>query len=290
MGTSSSYGGPGGGTPLVPSWLDSGSGGGGDVAPPEEHAPDPDTPVTPPETPSGHEIPAPADPARFRKVRNNFTRFAGSGGADRRSLGRAVARYVSTTAGGSRTAARRMGASRHAGAQLLGFLTDVQARGAREALRALNLESLAGRPIDEVFLGLVDYVCPEGGTVDDGIAREAYVETIIELTEFGITDLDELSADQMQSVFEIYVTHAIEARLCNDVGTKLIVAPDSVQAALRVEQQLRDFIRNAVSDALTKARELTPALTQEEVRSFVDSVYERSFTYLELLGQAESNK
>jgi hypothetical protein len=187
-------------------------------------------------------------------------------------------------------AAQRMGASRGAGARLLGFLTDAQARGAREALRSLNLEGLAGRPIAEVFVGLADYICPRAGTVDEGIAREAFIETIIELTTLGVTDLDALTPDQMQTVFELYATHAIEARLCNDIGTKLITAPTDPQAALRVQGQLRDFIRNGVSDALTAARAETPTLTQDRVHSFVDSVYERAFGILQALGNAEAGQ
>lgn len=78
-----------------------------------------------------------------------------------------------------------MGASRGSGARLLGFLADVQARGATEALRSLDLEGLAGRPIDEVFMGLADYICPNAGTVDEGIAREAFIETIVDLSTLG---------------------------------------------------------------------------------------------------------
>jgi hypothetical protein len=183
-----------------------------------------------------------------------------------------------------------MGASRGAGERLLGFITDVQARGVREALRSLNLEGLAGRPIDEIFVGLADYICPSAGTVDEGIAREAFVETIIELTMLGVTDLDALTPDQMQTVFELYATHAIEARLCNDIATKLITAPTDAQAALRVQEQLRDFIRNGVSDALTAARAETPTLALDLVHSFVDSVYERAFGILKTLGDAEADQ
>lgn len=50
-----------------------------------------------------------------------------------------------------------MGSSRGAGAGLVRFLNDASANGVREALRTLNLESLAGRPIEEVFAGLADY-------------------------------------------------------------------------------------------------------------------------------------
>lgn len=297
MGTSTAYGGPGGGTPLVPSWLGGADGGdagappagdGPGVNPRPDGQPPPDGAV-PPVPPNRPPIPRTADPHRFSSARNSFTRFAGSGGSDRASLGRAVSKYVSTSAGGARQAAQRMGASRSASARLLGFLADAQARGMREALRALDLESLAGRPIAEIFVGLADYVCPGAGTVDEGIAREAYIETIVELASEGLTDLATFTPDQMQTVFELYATHAIEARICNDIGTKAVVMPADVQAAHRVEQQLRDFIRGGVSDALTRARAESPNLAPERIQSFVDTVYESAFAILQALGDAEAN-
>lgn len=290
MGTSTAYGGPSGGTPLVPSWLGSDAGG-APPAPPDDGVPDGDAlapvPAAPPNRPAFLPV---ADPNRFTDARTNFTRFANSGGGDRVSLGRAVSRYVSTASGGARQAAQRMGASRGAGARLLGFLSDAQARGTREALRTLNLESLAGRPIDEIFVGLADHICPGAGTVDEGIAREAFVETIIELATLGVTDLDALTPEQMHTVFEMYATHAIEARLCNDIGAKAVTIPADAQVALRVQAQLRDFIRRAVSDALTAARVKTPTLTSGSVQSFVDAVYESAFGILQALGDAEANQ
>jgi len=295
VGTSTAYGGPGGSTPLVPSWLSSDDDSGGAALPatPPEGAPkdDPASPsLLPPAPPVRPGIRTPADSSRFTAPRGNFTRFAHSGGSDRASLGRAVSGYVSKSSGGARKAAQRMGASRGSGARLLSFLADVQARGATEALRSLDLEGLAGRPIDEVFMGLSDYICPNAGTVDEGIAREAFIETIVDLSTLGVTDLDALSPDQMQTVFELYATHAIEARLCNDIGTKLITAPADPQVALRVQGQLRDFIRNGVSDALTAARAETPNLTQNHVHAFVDNVYERAFGILQALGDAEADQ
>ncbi|MGL6232750.1 Qat anti-phage system associated protein QatB [Aeromonas rivipollensis] len=231
-----------------------------------------------------------ADPQRFSGARSNFTRFSGSGGSDRASLGRALSNYVSKSTGGSRQAAQRMGSSRAAGARLLGFLADAQARGVREALRELNLESLAGRPIAEIFIGLADHICPGTGTVDEGIARDAYIETIVELASEGLTDLSTFTPEQMQTVFELYATHAIEARILNDIGTKAVMMPASAQAAHRVEQQLRDFIRGGVSDALVREREKSPNPNSERVHAFVDAVYESAFSILQALGEAEADK
>ena len=158
------------------------------------------------------------------------------------------------------------------------------------ALEALNLQALAGRPPQEVFLGLVDFVCPDGGTVDDGIAREAFIETIAELSDQGFPDLDSITADQAKTVFEIFATHAIEARLCNDIGTNAIALPASVLAASHAEEQLRDSIRNGVSDALQKAGTALQALTRDNVLRFVDDVYQDAFKILLALAQAEEDK
>jgi hypothetical protein len=232
MGTSSAFGGQGGNTPLVPSWLS--PGGEGPAAPPPDAPTPPDAPAPPnappapnapaPANPAPTPVPpapqlppvgAPADPGRFTSARNNFSRFASSGGSDRNSLGRAVSDYVSKASGGSRSASQRIGSSRKAGARLLGVLSDAAGGNALEALRALNLENLAGRPIEEIFLGLMDYVCEgaDGGSVDEGIAREAFIETIADLGQNGIVDFDSLTVDQVQTIFELYATHAIEARL-----------------------------------------------------------------------------
>lgn len=284
MGTSSSYGGPAGGTPLVPTWLE--PAGGGAPSPGEGDVAAPGALVDPL---LARPIPKPASATRFQAARGNFTRFAGSGGRDRTSLRRAIAGYVSKASGGTRQAARRMGSSVTAGANLLGFLSDVRARGAREALRALNLEGLAGRPVEEIFLGLADYVAPASGTVDEGIARGAFIETIAELAGLGLTDLDALTADQMQTVFEMYAAHTIEARICNDIGTKAIVLPTDVRAVEQVQAQLWDFVRRGVSDALTAARAELPTLTLEQIRGFVDRVYEAAFRILQSLGETEAD-
>lgn len=286
MGTSSAFGGQGGGTPLVPSWL------GDEGAPPAaspDTPPDGGTPDVPPAAPPARPpIPPAADPTRFTAARNNFSRFAGSGGSDRRSLGRSVSRYVGSSSGGARTAAARMGSSRGAGSRLLVFLSDTVARGATEALRALNLGALAGRPIEEIFLGLTDYVCPDGGSIDEGIAREAFIETIADLASAGITDLDGFTAEQMQTVFELYATNAIEARLCNDIGAKTIILPSDSREAARVQVQLNDFIRRGVADALTAARAAAATLTPDRVLQFVGGIYEQAFAILQIMGNAEA--
>lgn len=298
MGTSGSYGGAGNGSPLIPGFLN-------DPAPasaPVLSSPSlPAVPSAPPIAPPGplaapppsQPVPRPLPqqapmPNQFTTPRTNFSHFARSGGTDRAALGRAVSGYVSTAAGGARQAARRMGSTRQAGAALYSFLADAQASGPVEALRALNLQALAGRPIDEIFLGVAEYVCPIGGTVDEGIARDAFVEMIADLADQGISDFDTLTPSQMQTVFEMFATYAIEARICNDIGKNSIKLPSDVAAVERVQAQLHDFVGRAVRDALAAAHAATGTLTPQQALQHIDAVYEAAFEILQALGEAES--
>ena len=295
MGTSSSFGGQRGETPLIPSWLDTNDSIPGASNDGLDSCADPqlasgDVSLPPSQAQSQADIPMPAiaDSSRFTAARNNFSRFVGSGGDDRRSLGRAVSHYVGSSLGGPRTAAARLGSARGAGSRLLSFLSDTVNRGADAALRALNLDSLAGRPIQEIFLGLSDYICPDGGSLDEGIAREAFVETIADLAGAGITELDGLTVDQMQTVFELYATNVIEARLYNDIGAKVIILPHNEREIERIQAQLNDFIRRGVSDVLTVNQVTATSLTPDRVLQFVDNIYEQSYEILLSLGEVEA--
>lgn len=181
-----------------------------------------------------------------------------------------------------------MGSSRGTASGLVSFLGNASANGVREALRSLNLESLAGRPVEEVFAGLADYICPDGGSVDEGIARDAFIETIADLADAGITDIDGLTSEQIQTVFELYASHAIEARICNDIGTRVVTMPSDTRTVERIEAQLSEFIQRGVSDAVNASGVDIGALSQDQVSGFVDSVYEAAFEMLEALGESEA--
>lgn len=292
MGTASSYGGSAPRNPLLPSWLLE------PAVPPEEliqtspsdvtgeddPGQSPNNPASPPEI--ALPVAVPGTIADFGSSRGNFTRFARSGAQDRRALGRALSSYVQGSGGGAR-AARRMGSARSAGAGLLGFLSDAANRGVAEALRSLDLPALAGQPPAEIFAALIDVFCPEGGTIDEGVAREAFVEMIIDLAELGIETIVDLAADRMPALFESFVTHAIEARLENDIGLKAVSLPTNPAAAQRVQGVLRDFIQRAVHDVIVRAVDLR-RLTQQHIGSWVDGVYARAFTLLQVYAEAEA--
>lgn len=66
-----------------------------------------------------------------------------------------------------------MGASRATARGVLGVFRDFQRDGVNATLVRLNLGELVGRPLKDVFLGLTDVICRDGGAVDEGIALDA---------------------------------------------------------------------------------------------------------------------
>jgi len=266
VGTSNSYGGPSAGTPLVPSWL-----------PPNESE----------ELPGPEEV---TDENRFQTARTQLSRFAKSPNTERGSLGRAMSDYVSKASGGSKRATQRMGTSRITATGLARFLSQVAQGDTLRALRTYQLESLAGKPITEVFLGIMERFCPDGGTVDEGIAREAFIATIADLAESGTSNLDGLNPEQIQTIFELYIAHSIEARLCNDIGTKSITIPATPREASSVQRQLYEFVRRGVTDACAREQTNFATLDPAGIVGFVERIYFQAFTILRALGDVEAGK
>lgn len=282
MGTSGSSKGPGSSTPLVPSWL------GEPPAPPtplldddplQESPPQPGEPQLPP-------IPPAPPPKRFRDARRDFTKFAGSGGRDQKALRRAAGTYVRSGARGSRNATRRMGAARTTASGVLAALRSLQRDGVVATLRRLNLDELAGRPPVDIFIALTDVICRDGGSIDEGIARDAWLETVCELDSLGIDSLETLSATQVQEMFLSFISHSIEGRLFQDIGVNALKVPDDLGAIEAFEAQFRDYIRGAVRDSFTTDLADLASFTDARIREVVNRTYQEAWDLLVVWGDA----
>ena len=92
----------------------------------------------------------------------------------------------------------------------------------------------------------------------------------------------------MQTVFELYATNAIEARLCNDIGTKAVTLPADPREAARVQAQLHDFIRRGVADALTVGTATCGRPDARQGPRLRRPIYEQAFGILQIMGDAEA--
>ena len=293
MGTSGSSSGSGSGTPLVPSWLDEpgseplpgndGQAPSGDGTDDESHdgqqsSQNPE--LKPP-------VPPPALSERFRGARTNFSRFAGSGGGDRSALRRAVRDYVRSGTGGSKNAVRRMAPSSATASRALGVFRGLQRDGMQETLRRLNLQKLSGSSVQDIFTGLTEVVCQDGGSIDEAIARDAWLETIAELDQFGIGNIDALTDDQVTELFLSFIAHSIESRLYQEIGVNGFKFSDDLDDIEAFDRQFKDYIERSVRDSFSGDMSQLSDMSDDDIRNVVDTTYLEAWELLEQLGDKE---
>jgi hypothetical protein len=300
MGTSNPFNGGNNRNPLVPDWV--GGPGPGPAAPgaPAPGAPAPGAPggANPGGGNPGNANPgggnpggqgdgdAPA-PNRFQSARTNFFKFAKSGGAGgggggrgggtNRNLRRAVRSFIGKSSGGARRATQRMAAERGATASLGRILSTAGTAGIQETVRRLGFAQLATLPVQDIYAALVDVICEPGGELDESFAREAYIKALAEISE-AHADLERPSPETTVSFLASFITNAIQNRLLNAVGNKIVAIPRDVASVQNVEQQINDYIRGKVNDAMTEAGEDFPV---DSIVSTIDEIYERSVVLLE---------
>lgn len=280
MGTSSASRGASSSTPLVPSWAD-----------------EPSAPIDGPLDPSGAAPPVAAPPPpttpepahgpsdRWRDARAQYTKFARSGGTGSRALLNALAGYIGRSLGGAGTAARRMSASQAAARELGGVVGDFATRGVEPTLRDLGLGDLVGRPLAEVLVTVLERVCPPGATVDEAIAREAYLQAVIECTPTEGSEEPQFNEELALRILESFATNSICLRVINDIGTKGLDVSPSVITALNVEEQLREFVQGAVHDAIAQVRGDGGSLDRVEASRIADELYPVAWEVLEALAK-----
>lgn len=271
MGTSKAYGGPVNG--LIPDFVENPP---LPTLPPADPADNstPDTPVTPPDS-SG------AGPLSTPKA--NFTRYSRS--RSRSSLGKAVAGYVRNGMGGASRASRRMGSSRTVASGLLGLINDYQQGGATQALGRFDLGNLTGQSASNVLLSLVEFLCPPGGSIDEGVARQAMLDTISDMSDVGEENFDELTTDQLKEVFIGFVVHSIEGRIMADIGKNGIKLPDDINAIVSIQEDLHDFVDGATRTQLRDELRDLSGLSGESVETKVEEIYTVAFELLAREGE-----
>jgi hypothetical protein len=289
MGTSGSTKGSGSNTSLVPTWLNEPAPGplpGGADAPADGAAGGADEGGgegnTPPAGPRPQIVPPP-EAARFQGARRNFTTFAASGGSDRPALRRAVRDYVRSGTRGSANATSRMGTSRATASDALGVFRGFQRNGVAETLIRLNLSGLVGRPARDVFIALTDVICKDGGSIDEAIARDSWLETVSELERFGIDDLEVLTPDQVEAVLQTFIAHAIKGKLFQEIGVNGLKVADQ-KAIEAFEAQFKSYIERSVQDSFSSDLSQLSSLSDQQIRDIVDRTYRDAWELLETWG------
>ncbi len=283
MGTQNDFGGPTPRSQLLPDFLDEPPANAPDlvVLPDNEEPPDLGEPQAEPDPfRDGPRVRAPAVP-QLDNARRAFTDYAGS--RELAALRRSFSHYVRDGLGGTRTAASRMRRSSAAANALGLFLRDVQARGIERILQELRLEALVGRPTREVFAGVIDAICPNVESIDDALAREALLDTVLEFNDLGVADIADLDVHQMREFFQRFICNAILRRFLADVSARGNAKAASDFSYQTLDQDIRDFIGAAVEgrigQELARGGPLDPAFTV----TAIETIFEAAWAVLEAM-------
>jgi hypothetical protein len=160
--------------------------------------------------------------------------------------------------------------------------------GPVEVVRGLNLDGLAGQPADQVFLAMLEYICPPGGTMDEGIARQAMLDAIADMADAGAPRFDGMTTDQRCDFFIEFVIHSIEGQVIAELFQRGIALPDSAEGVQYIEDQLHDFVAGCIRGELEGHLTGLDQMSNQQIDGAVRAVYEGAFGLVEALGQSEA--
>ncbi|UES60212.1 hypothetical protein GFK91_31330 (plasmid) [Roseibium aggregatum] len=180
--------------------------------------------------------------------------------------------YVRSGYGNSRNATRAMGASRSSAANVLGVLRGLSRDGINQTLNRFNLSGLAGQPASEVLAALTDVICEDGGTLDEAVAREAWLETVVAVETAGITDIDAMTAEQFREVFLTFISQSLQAKLFQEIGVNgfKVADMDEIRA---FESQFRNYVDGRVRDSFNNDLSDLANMSDERIRAVVEQTY-----------------
>lgn len=276
MGTSSSYGGPGDRTPLLPAWA---------LPAPVPPDPPPDPGPVPPPVPPNPVPPGttdlPSGPGAWSQARRRLREAISSGSTG--GLRRAAAAYVHA-GGGPGGAARSAAGGRKATAAFGGFLSAAAAQGLHAALRGLDLGTVIGHDVDEVLAAIANALAPDGASKEEVAARQAVNDALEELYERLVDEgrdlsaLESMTADDVAAAVQASVEAYVYNRWLGDLGVKIEQGTVTAADAVLLERETRDFIRETVRLDLREVNVMTLDWRGEPGRRLVESIYRDAYS------------
>jgi hypothetical protein len=180
-----------------------------------------------------------------------------------------------------------MTSSRKTASQLAGFVRSVEQSGTANALREFQCAELVGKPSGEAMERMVDVFCPDGGPVDDSIARQAFQETVLDWVEKDLPSIEQLSAAEWKEFLADFISRSIENKIMADIGKNGISVPVDARQALAAQRELHSVIRGCVDNGFRAGSGGFSRMSDSAISSLMQDVYERAWGYVEELGGEE---
>ncbi len=278
MGTSASGTGPKGKTPLLPSWANS-----PDSSPETEQDENGDElENSPSSTPDSKSDMVPEQ--KLTGTKSILTRISNGGGG---SSFKTFAKSYIKSSGGSKAATRASIAGINVGKSYLGFLSDVSREGFNETLNKYDLSDCVGKSSEEVMAKIADRIAPTGSTNDEAIARAAMMIAFDKLYEKvldsgkDMESLDNLDSETLSDTVIEFVSAYIFKKWVYEAGIALERNDLSEIEAIKLEIEMRFFIRDEVKSGFKKTDISKIDLAQGKGLELVNDIFELAYSTLE---------
>jgi hypothetical protein len=247
MGTSSSYGGPKGKSPLLPPWAQGDdSDKENDQGPQEDQESSSDSAD---DQVSGDYSGAKSSLSRYINDQPGYT------------VKNASRSYVKSL-GGAKKASRSSTSGKRVVSSFGGFLGSVARDGIEKTLTDLGLQYLIGEKANVIFAGIIDAIAPIGTTNEEADARQAIIDTLDKL--YDKYELDDNNVEKLDSLTE------------NDIGKAVL---DSIKAYI-YERWLQELSLCIEKNSLTPGEALKK---ETDIKEHIISSVEYDFEGKNLL-------
>jgi hypothetical protein len=133
---------------------------------------------------------------------------------------------------------------------------------------------------------VADAICPAGADREEVAAREATSEALevvfaqVITTGADIDQFDAMTADGVRTAIEAMIASYIYNRWLGDLGVKIEEKAMSPQQAVRVEQRMKEFIRDAVKLDLQQRDPLRVDWRGAEGQQLIERIYDDAFAVI----------
>lgn len=196
----------------------------------------------------------------------------------RATVNKAVSNYVKAY-GGAKSASRTAKSGIATVINIGQFINNVSSQGFTEALEKYKIDP-TDKSAKDVLSELINYLAPSPITKDDSIARKALIvtmELLYELLEKENLEIDKINNTTLNFIVPKYVECYIYERIINDLGSRIETASLNSTQAIKIEQEIKDYI-NAKVDIAFKGKDFEKmSFSKNEV----ESLYNQCYTIME---------
>jgi hypothetical protein len=141
-----------------------------------------------------------------------------------------------------------------------------------------------GHDVEEVLAALANVLTPDGASKEDAAARTAVVAGLEELYERFLNEgrdfgaLETMSAEDIKTAVESCVVTYVYNRWLGDLGLRIEQRAVSASDAIRLEREMRSFIREAVHLDIAHVDVIHLDWGGPAGRAFVDTIYRDAYS------------